>query len=64
MTGLTTGTTGLLGSPQSLSLGLGLSTPPGLSADPEQDGAVELLGTETQGLALDFTDNTSAVRTT
>jgi hypothetical protein len=33
MTGLTTGTTGLLGSPQALSQGTGLSTPPGLLAD-------------------------------
>lgn len=33
MAGLTTGTTGLLGSPQALSQGTGLSTPPGLLAD-------------------------------
>ena len=33
MAGLTTGTSGLLGSPQALSQGTGLSTPPGLLAD-------------------------------
>lgn len=33
MSGLTTGATGLLGSQQQLSLGTGLSTPPGLLAD-------------------------------